>query len=156
MSKKNDVEYYLESDRIWPPTVWADRNHPFMVALREILERLPDEIIYELDTIQYIVESLDMIGVSVPFEQRVPILTGGPDEVRFRLDTIVIFEKAFQYSPKALIGLLAHEVAHCFVDGSGGHKEEETSADETAISWGFSDEIQQLKSEMREKNSNPS
>lgn len=65
-----------------------------MVALREILERLPNEIIYDLDSIQYIVESLDMIGVSVPFEQRVPIITGGPDEVRFKLDTIVIFEKA--------------------------------------------------------------
>lgn len=152
MSRIEDIEYYLESDRIWPPTVWADRCHPFIIALREILERLPGDVFEELDNLQFIVESKDMLGVSVPFERRIPIITDRLKEIEFKLDTIVIFEKSFQYSSKALVGLLVHEIAHCFGEGRGNHQEEEKRADEIAISWGFGNEIQQLELEKKRRN----
>ena len=44
MTRQEDISYdFLEGDKIWPPFIAPNRNHPFVKALVEVLERLPDD-----------------------------------------------------------------------------------------------------------------
>lgn len=44
MSREEDISYdFIGNDRIWPPYIPANPNHPFMKALIEVLKRLPED-----------------------------------------------------------------------------------------------------------------
>ena len=58
-------------------------------------------------------------------------------------------EKLSFFSDKAVIAVIAHEFAHV-VNGENfsiSIKEDEENADDTVISWGFSDELKELENE---------
>jgi len=55
-------------------------------------------------------------------------------------DTIVFFRKCLDFAQEAMIGLIAHEIAHSFVRGRD-NPEDETFADDKARQWGFGEEL---------------
>ncbi len=136
MSREEDVEYFLTGDHVWPPIVQCNIEHPVMKALREVLLRLPNDIFDEVDErIQFIVQEDSMLAVNVSYRQ--PI-----ENANFRLDTIVVYKRSFEYPHSALVGLVAHEIAHSFVDDKE-YKINEEMTDKRAIEWGFKDELEQ-------------
>lgn len=144
MSRQEDVELFLSSGHIWPPTVEAKPSHPFIKALKEVLLRLPDEVFDVIEyTLQFIVQDDDSLAMNVPFEKVYP---GDCTNPKFRLDTIVVYERSFKLSHEALVGLLAHEIAHSVVERPD-HFENEKATDEMVVSWGFEKELGELRKE---------
>jgi predicted SprT family Zn-dependent metalloprotease len=56
----------------------------------------------------------------------------------------VIFHAALECSHKALVGLIAHEIAHGFVTQSDSRTDEKET-DLQAIRWGFAEELEALQ-----------
>ena len=139
---------FLENDRIWPPFLGANRGHPFVKALVEVLRRLPDEAYDTVSDIAcFVVEDPRITACNVPFNRNYPPASNG---INVRFDTIVIFHAALVYSHNALIGLLAHELAHSLISGPDFITDEK-SADSLAIQWGFSKELEFFKAERQKK-----
>ncbi len=141
MSRQEDVDRFLTSGHIWSPTVEATPNHPFVKALRAVLLRLPEEVFCEIEyCVQFIVEAHEAFAFNVPFERE---YLGEGENPKFRLDTIVVYERSFRLSHEAFVALLAHEIAHSVVQ-KGNHSENEDAADKIVISWGFGKELAKL------------
>lgn len=141
MNRHEDLDYFLGNGNIWPPTVEATPSHPFMKALRSVLLRLPEEVYYQITNhLQFIVEDQKCRAFSVPFRRIYPCVAGSAESIKLKLDIIVVFKKCFSLSHDALIGLLAHEIAHFFVDESD-HFRNESETDNLAASWGFGEEL---------------
>jgi len=144
MSRQEDVDYFLTCWHVWPCTVEANPSHPFMKALKAVLIRLPEEVFCEIELrTQFIVEAHEAFAFCVPYEKIYP---GKCENPRFRLETIVIYERCFALSDEAFVALLAHEIAHSIVQ-KNNHVENENAADETIISWGFKKELVKLDKE---------
>lgn len=145
MSREEDIAYdFLENDRIWPPNIAPNRGHPFIKALVEVLMRLPDHIYEEVsEVVCFVIEAPEFRAMNVPF-RRVYQPFSSALEVRF--DTIVIFHQALAYPHDALIGLLAHEIAHSIVS-LPEHKENEQAAADLVVQWGFSKELEASEAE---------
>ena len=141
MSRQEEVDDFLSCGHIWPPTVEAAPNHPFIKALRAVLLRLPEEV--PVSFIQFIVEAHEALAFNVLFER---VYQGNCTNPKFRLDTIVIYQRSFGLSHEALVALIAHEIAHSVVQ-KNKHRENEDAADELVISWGFSKELAELRKE---------
>ena len=144
MSRQEEVDYFLSSGHVWPCTVEAAPNHPFMKALRAVLLRLPEEV--SVSFIQFIVEAPEALAFNVPFEQVYP---GNCTNPKFRLNTIVIYERCFRLSHEAFVALLAHEIAHSVLE-KRNHSENEDAADKIVISWGFGKELAELHNEKKQ------
>jgi hypothetical protein len=132
----------LEHVGIWPPMVSPERNR-FCAALREVLSRLPQEAFDKVDKkVRFLLDdpSLKMLAVNAPHPPS-SALTG-----RVGSDTIVFFRTCLDLAPKALIGLIAHEIAHSFVGGKN-YAEDEILAKKQAPEWGFGPELACLESE---------
>lgn len=127
MSRQEDIDYnILTGDRIWPPFVGYDHNHPFVKALVEVLTRLPDEDYDAVEEFVYfVVETREILAINVPLKMGYPSVESNST---IRFETIVIFHSALKFPHKALIGLIAHEVAHSFVD-IPDHKRNEQETD---------------------------
>ena len=147
MNREEDIVYdFLESDRIWPPQISSKRGHPFIKALIEVLRRLPNDIYEEVsEVIWFVIEDSQIMAMNVPFRRVYPSSCSAL-EVRF--DTIVIFHQALACPHNALIGLLAHELAHSIVS-LREHKENEQAADDLVVQWGFSKELEASEAEQQ-------
>lgn len=145
MARQEDIAYdFLESDRIWPVFIPSNRNHPFVKSLVEVLERLPDDAYKKLASqTSFVVEDPSVLATNVPFERAYPPIRHG---LRVRFDTIVIFHPALDFSHKALVGLIAHEIAHSFVTGQD-YKADEQEADSQVLRWGFAEELEVMACE---------
>ena len=99
----------------------------------DVLTRLPDDA-YEVvsDYVYFVVEDPRIEAINVPFKQIYPSLEG---DLTVRIDTIVFFHPTLQYSNKALVGLIAHELAHSIVNHSD-YQSDEKGADSQARHWG--------------------
>lgn len=131
-----DILRLIESDRIWPPVVSPGRRK-FKAALCEVASRLPEEAFNQVESeIGFVVEdpSVEMLAVNVP----APPLPNGRG--KRGIDTIVFFRECLNFAPDALIGVIAHEIAHSFVRGSD-YLEDEALVDAKARKWGFGSEL---------------
>ena len=135
------VADFLENDKVWPPGC-APKS--FNKALVEVLSRLPEEDYDEISsTIMFVVEPDGFLATNAPFGRFCPPSADGCD---LRFDTIVIFHPCFDYSHSALVGLLAHEIAHSFVRGQD-YEADENAADQQVCKWGFEEELKALAAE---------
>ncbi|MFC1554905.1 hypothetical protein ACFL7D_09740 [candidate division KSB1 bacterium] len=146
MTRMEDIIYdFLESDRIWPPGIVSTK---FEKALIEVLKRLTDDV-YDIvsERVLFVIEDPRIAAVNVPFKRIFPNCT---NKIELRFDTIVVFHQALAYSNTALVGLLAHELAHSFVRGRD-YKTDEEETDKMVISWGFAKEHKALMSEQKKE-----
>ena len=137
-----EIMNMLERVGIWPPMVSPERKR-FCEALREALSRLPQEVFDKVDdNVRFLLEdpSLKMLAVNAPSPPS-SALSG-----RLGRDTIVFFRTCMDLAPKALMGLIAHEIAHSFVCGKD-YMENEILAKKQAPEWGFGPELACLESE---------
>jgi hypothetical protein len=142
IGRHGEIMNMLERDGIWPPTVSLERNR-FCEALREVLSRLPQEAFDKVDDkVRFLLDdpSLKMLAVNAP-PPPCSDLSG-----RLGIDTIIFFRICMDLAPKALVGLIAHEIAHSFVCGKD-YLEDEVLAKKQAPKWGFGPELACLKSE---------
>jgi hypothetical protein len=134
-ARYEEIEYMVESDRIWPP-VPSPARQKFNAAFREVLSRLPEEVFDQVQSeIGFVLEdpTVDLLAVNVP----APSGDGGG---KLGIDTIVFFRTCLNFAPEARIGLIAHEIAHSFVRGRD-NREDEALANDKAREWGFGDEL---------------
>lgn len=111
-----------------------------------MLRRLPNDIYEEVsEVIWFVIEDSQIMAMNVPFRRVYPSSCSAL-EVRF--DTIVIFHQALACPHNALIGLLAHELAHSIVS-LREHKENEQAADDLVVQWGFSKELEASEAEQQ-------
>jgi hypothetical protein len=137
-----DIMYMVERDGIWPPTVSPERDR-FCAALCEVLSRLPQETFDKVeDEVRFVLDdpSLKMLAVNAPAPPSSD-LSG-----KSGIDTIVFFRACMDLAPKALIGLIAHEIAHTSIHGKD-YRKDEILVNERARKWGFGPELDCLKSE---------
>jgi hypothetical protein len=149
MSREEDILYdFIESDRIWPPIFMADMKHVFVRALTDVLVRIPDEV-YDMVTnrVNFVVEDPRIHAINVPFSRYCPPSAEG-HYVQF--ETIVVFHQLLAYPFNALVGALAHEIAHSFVSGEDFRSDEE-KVDALVLEWGFRKELEAAHVQMNRK-----
>ena len=141
MSRSEDIQNYMESDSVWPALLNTPTRKRFNRALIEVLRRLPDDI---FDTIEFslgfVVQESDYRAINVPFKRVIP---PHKQNYELKMDQVVIFSNAFDLSDTALVGLIAHEIAHSVEDLSD-HFQNELRADERVKEWGFEKELAEL------------
>jgi len=147
MTRQEDISYdFLENDKIWPPVLIANPQHPFTKALINTLERLPDDAYDEISSIiSFVVEDSRFAAMNVPFSRQYP---SAPKGLEVRFDTIVVFHGALEYTHLALVGLIAHEIAHSVVS-LPNHISNEEAADTLIEKWGFGKELEALRAEQK-------
>lgn len=144
--RKEDISYFIQQDRIWPPTshVYLP-NNPFMKALHEVLERLPEDVFDEvLDKVYFVVDFEGLLGINAPIVVTCPPKS---EPYNIKVSNIIIFNQALKLSHESLVGLLAHEIAHSFSEGLG-YSGDEKFADHAAKEWGFATEIGAIRREI--------
>ncbi|MFC2027063.1 hypothetical protein ACFLU3_00090 [Chloroflexota bacterium] len=145
MTRQEDIlcDFIENEDRIWPPGL---APIAFVNALKEVLTRLPDDAYDAVcETVSFVVEDPKITATNVPFNRTYPSL---PDGITIQFNTIVIFHQALAYPGAALVGLLAHELAHSFVDEQN-YNADEDAADALVVRWGFAKEIAALRAEQQ-------
>ena len=146
MGRYGEIIYMLERDGIWPLTASPERNR-FCAALREVLCRLPQEAFDRVDSgVRFLLDdpSLKMLAINAP----APPNQG--QSGRPGIDTIVFFRSCMDLTPKAMMGVIAREIAHSFVCGKD-YSEDHVLAESKALAWGFAAEVDCLKSEAATK-----
>jgi hypothetical protein len=142
--RPEDVEHYLSMDNVRPLTVQANPDHPIMLALRNVLLHLPEDIFEEVDSyIRFVVDADKFSALNVPFELPLPPSTEWRSS---KTHVIVIFERALEYSQQAIVAIVAHEIAHSFVVARD-HLQNEEAADQLVREWGFAEEQRVLNQE---------
>ena len=145
-TRQDDISFFMQSDRIWPPNL-APSN--FYQALSEVLTRIPDDEFEDItDWVYFVVYSPHALAMSVPFERPYPPHS---DNWTVKVYTIVIFHQVLEFPHSALMGVLVHELAHCFVK-EREHLENENATDALAESWGFMDELKARDAAIEEMN----
>jgi hypothetical protein len=143
-ARYGDIQYMLGRDRIWPPRVSA-WSHKFRAALREVLSRLPQKMFDKVENeVGFVLEepSTKMLAVNA---YHPPLVDPTAESGTF---TIVIFRSCMDLAQEALIGLIAHEIAHSFVCGKN-YREDEKLVDDKAREWGFGPELECLEREKK-------
>lgn len=142
MSRTEDVFLYMQSDRVWPALLNTPTRQRFNLALVEVLRRLPDDIFDIVETdLGFVVQEPTYRAINVPYEC---VLPPSDKPIKFRIDQVVIFSNAFDdLSDPALVGLLAHEIAHS-IEERRDHSANEAAADERVRAWGFEKELAEL------------
>ena len=144
-----NINLFLTEGHIWPHNIPND--HPIKIALAEVLRRLPEDDFYQATCdVQIIIESMEMLGVSVPFGRTYPQahLIRFKRDLTVALHTIVIFERSLKFSSRALVALVAHEIAHIFENEDEYGKSERVTND-LVVRWGFEKELRQLEEEKK-------
>ncbi len=137
-----DIMQFLgpDSDSIMPRISSAGRIK-LDKALTEVLSRLPQndfdtvvsKIVFVFDDPDFNVYGLNAAAPTSP-----------DNDLPRGVDTIVFFRLALTLSPKSLIGVIAHEIAHSFVSGTY-NQEDEDLVDAKVREWGFKREQDALK-----------
>jgi hypothetical protein len=138
------ITYMLKRDGIWPPTA-SPENNRFRATLCEVLFRLPQNAFDKVEgEVRFLLDdpSLKMFAVNAPPPPSQD-LSGKPG-----IDTIVFFRTCMDLPPKALIGLIAQQIAHSFVCGKD-YSGDEVLAETKAREWGFGIELDCLKCESK-------
>ncbi len=151
LRRYEDVDRIV-TDKVWPPPGLVLDPHPFAVsfsaALREVLTRLPTQTLFKIGLqVNFIISARGIItALNVPVINKIlPVNTDcGNKENHLIRHTIVFFELADQMDPVSLIGLIAHEIAHSFVE-KPDHTANEKAADELVRKWGFGTELDKLR-----------
>lgn len=146
-----DIQNYLENDDNFRPGT-PSTHIKFDPVLREVLARLPQHVFDLVESnIIFVIEDpeLEILALNVTASNKLPS-NGGKDTLprEQAKDTIVVFRTTWPLSPQALIGLIAHEIAHSFVRGKN-YPEDECLANKKARAWGFENELDQLKKEKK-------
>ena len=138
------IIYMLKRDGIWPPTK-SPENDRFRVTLCEVLCRIPQKAFDKVEgEVRFLLDdpSLKMFAVNAHAPPSRD-LSGRPG-----IDTIVFFRTCMDLAAKALLGLIAHRIAHSFVCGKD-YSEDEVLAENKAREWGFGPELACLKRERK-------
>jgi hypothetical protein len=156
--RREEISYdFFESDRIWPPTITSNSSHPFNKAFQDVLIRLPEQDYNKIVShMRFVVEDPRILAINVPFNHRVSLKLlessktqlSLPETLDIRVDTIVFFHSAMEFSHKALVGLIAHEIAHSFVN-KPDYRSDEQAADAQSRKWGFQEEMEALQVEIQ-------
>ena len=146
---------FVESEKIWPPGCYA--RGLFIPPLREVLMRLPEQVFEFFE--EHISFVLDCPKVKA-WAMNVPNLMyngiGYTDDRSEAASTpstpasIVFMRSAWELPHAAMVGLIAHELAHSFVNGSD-YSEDEALANEMARSWGFAEKLLALENEKNQR-----
>ena len=141
MSRQDEIECFICSDRIWPPLRSHDKAR-FGSLLRKVLSRLPDSVFDRVTEDIWFVLDVGFLAANVPYKQTLPA-SGGP--ITLTVDMVIIYKRAFELDDKALQGLIVHEIAHTFVeDAYVNHAEVEDKANRLVMEWGLGEELQAL------------
>ena len=125
------------------------KRRPFVRPLKEVLKRLSDDVFECVETqIEFVVDVDDYLAVSVPFRDVVPPSSNSSHTIN--RDVIILFRSCWQLSHAALVGLIAHEIAHS-ITVLQDHHENEAAADAFAREWGFAKELNALDIEKAER-----
>ncbi|NDK16029.1 MAG: hypothetical protein GW911_28700 [Armatimonadetes bacterium] len=136
------VRFLLESERCYP--VGAERlEGPLAEAARSALCRLPGEVFEHVETEMYFVAVGDE---SLAEHVNVCLVVGRSEKLQRRLLSVVVVAPVWREMPqRALVGLLAHEIAHGCIEGRLRLAlEHEKQAEELAAEWGFGVELAAL------------
>jgi len=140
MDRYEDIIRMVEGGRIWPPVASSWRSK-FDAALSEVLSRLPQETFNQVESeIGFILE--DPSGAILAENVPAPL---APDAKKLGIDTVVFFRACLNFAPDALVGLIAHEIAHSFARGRN-YQEDEAMVVARAREWGFGRELDCLES----------
>jgi hypothetical protein len=145
IARYGDIQNFVEGDRIWPP-VPSPSKQKFIKSLREVLSRLPSEEFDRVESeVAFVLENPEVNAFAMNVKAFPVVINpkspAGPDNIRkLGLDFIVVFRQSYKLSPNALIGLIAHEIAHSFVDGNQ-YVEDESLVYDKAREWGFGREL---------------
>jgi hypothetical protein len=132
-----EIKCMVESDRIWPPVPSSPARRKFNEAFREVLSRLPEEVFDQVQSeIGFVLEDPTVEF----FATNVPAPPSGDVGGKLGIDTIVFFHTCLNFAREAMIGLIAHEIAHSFVRGRD-NREDEALVNDKAREWGFGDEL---------------
>ena len=136
---------FLLNDRIWPPYITNNWSHPFIKALITVLKTLPDSAFDHIEStvVSIILDDCRAFAVNAPYQFLLPPIK---ESIKLSKETIVFFPQCLALSQKALVGLIAHELAHSF-ENQKDYKTDEDAVDALARRWGFTDEITALREE---------
>lgn len=119
-------------------------------AIREILIRLPEDVLDVLSYDRDISVILPERYTNTVYQHNVPIVSNPSTKPEINMKEtwfVVLSDSLHDLSYKAIVGGIVHEFAHVylkhFLHGSRLHNEIETAADEIASTWGFKDEIEE-------------
>jgi hypothetical protein len=140
---------YLESDRIYN----RERVSPkFIRALIDVLRRMPEGDYYEIpDNLIFIVETKHILAQNIKLNAYQEVKGVCIHESYY---VVAIYCTALGYPHNALVGLIAHEIAHSFVD-KPDDKSNEDATDALVARWGFQAELQALQKHKEELESSP-
>jgi len=137
----DESDYFLQGDRIWPPNWIAyESGQRFGKALREVFRRLEDDDFDKATNLWFVLDNCSALALNVPQDIALPA-TSSP--FTYSCATIYVTNRAWQLNDRALVGLLAHEIAHSFVELQS-HSENEEAADALVRKWGFGAELDAL------------
>jgi hypothetical protein len=149
MSREDEIQYrkyeiqecFIDSDRIWPLNIKGFNSRGlFVSALKEVLLRLPDDQYYHIEeSVMFALQHPKFRAVNVP-----NISPPSTDPTSVGSVTIVFFSLALSLPHEPLVGLIAHELAHCFTN-EPDYEKDEKAADALAFSWGFKTHIAKLR-----------
>ena len=144
--RAENITCFLQGDRVWPPNwICHEGSRRFAKSLREVFRRLNDDVYCEVDELWFVLDTGELLALNVPRD----ILCLPSSSLYTRsYDTIFILKCAWQLSDMALVGLLAHEIAHSFAHRQT-HSENEDAADALVSEWGFTAELDALKAELK-------
>ncbi|OGV70401.1 MAG: hypothetical protein A2283_19005 [Lentisphaerae bacterium RIFOXYA12_FULL_48_11] len=141
MSREEDICLYMQSDKVWPGPLNTPTQKRFDRALTEVLRRLPDDIFDTIETdVTFVVQEPTYWAINVPYSHTVP---PRKTHFTFKIDQVIIFSTAFELSDIALVGLIAHEIAHS-IEERRDHSDNEVAADERVRAWGFEKELAEM------------
>ena len=148
--KLGDILYsYVENDRLVNFQLVPEN---FMRALVDVLKRMPEDDYYDIpEELTFIVETKYIAAQNIRLRASTEIKG---HKIPKNYDIIIIFCTALNYPHNALVGLIAHEIAHSFVDGRD-YKSDEDAVDERVVKWGFQEELQALQKHKEELESSP-
>jgi hypothetical protein len=140
-TRQDNISYFLQGDRIWPPNwVFAGCGDRFRKALVDVFWRLDEDAYYEAEELWFVLDTGEFLALNVPRDIIVPV---SPSPHTRSYDTVFITSRAWHLCDEALVGLLAHEIAHSLVKRQQ-HAENEEAADDLVRKWGFGPELDAL------------
>jgi hypothetical protein len=146
--RDEDILNFMQSDRIWPALLNTPSRKRFNTALVTVLHRLPDDAFDQVyDDVWFVVQEPTYRALNVPYSR---ILPASQYEREFKIHQVVIFNTTFDLSDEAIVGIIAHELAHSIVEYPD-HFQNESAADGLVKTWGFERQLGELVTNRRKE-----